>query len=317
MRGGPAPLVADGGVFRPHHLPSSPQSPKLLIPPALPMAEPKSSAPARALPTVHVGLIRRVLTVGGIAFAVLNVGLMVSGTAGSSGPTLAAALWGAAAVCFLGAFVAYMMEPVTKLEGATPTSTATDASAVALTAEGAANPDAGKPADSGDTAHAPLLRRGNPLRWTRGGITTLLGMLFTILLMAKQGQWRWGVPLGAISRVHRVLGRDGPAGDVRRSRRSGRALHVDRRSRPRRWPASSSRGCCSASCSASRPGGPAAPADRLGPARHARIHRRGRRVLRARPEARPLAGTRPGRTARSSGAMASGWSPSRPSCSSR
>jgi 4-amino-4-deoxy-L-arabinose transferase-like glycosyltransferase len=159
------------------------------------MAEPKSSAPARALP---VGLVRRTLTVGGVAFAVLNVALMVSGKAATSGPTLPAVLWGAAAVCFLGAFVAYMMEPVAKLEGASPATSVPDAAPAAPPAAEAANPDEGKSEGSGDAAHRPLLQRGNPLRWTRGGITALLGMLFTILLMAKQGQWRWGVPLGAI-----------------------------------------------------------------------------------------------------------------------
>ncbi len=158
------------------------------------MAEPKSSAPARALPLgVTPRMVRRVLTVGGVAFALLNVGLMVSGTAGASGPTLAAALWGAAAICFLGAFVAYMMEPVAKLEPV-----AASSAVLADPAPSAYASDAGKPADSGDLAHAPLLRRGNPLRWTRGGVTTLLGVFFTVLLMAKQGQWRWGVPLGAI-----------------------------------------------------------------------------------------------------------------------
>jgi 4-amino-4-deoxy-L-arabinose transferase-like glycosyltransferase len=158
------------------------------------MAEPKSSAPARALPLgVTPRMVRRVLTIGGVAFALLNVGLMVSGTAGASGPTLAAALWGAAAICFLGAFVAYMMEPVAKLEPV-----AASSAVLADPAPSAYASDAGKPADSGDLAHAPLLRRGNPLRWTRGGVTTLLGVFFTVLLMAKQGQWRWGVPLGAI-----------------------------------------------------------------------------------------------------------------------
>ena len=81
------------------------------------MAEPKSSVPGKALPTARLATIRRVLTLGGIAVAVVNVGLMIAGTAGTSGPMLAAVLWGAAAVCFLGAFVAYMMEPVAKLEG--------------------------------------------------------------------------------------------------------------------------------------------------------------------------------------------------------
>ncbi len=168
------------------------------------MADPKSSAPARALRTGSTGnvapagtvrLVRRTLTVGGVAFALLNVALMVSGKAATSGPTLPAALWGAAAVCFLGAFVAYMMEPVAKLEGASPPTLTSDAAPAAPPVTAA---DADRPADSGDAAHRPLLQRGNPLRWVRGGLTALLGMLFTVLLMAKQGQWRWGVPMGAV-----------------------------------------------------------------------------------------------------------------------
>src|SRR3984957_13659623 len=159
------------------------------------MAEPKSSAP--------VGAIRRGLTIGGVALAVINIGLMVSGTAGGSGPMLGAVLWGAAAVCFLGAFVAYMMEPVAKLEGKGPASPSPAAPAAAAEASAPGTPPdpekiAEKEPDSGRGGHTPLLRRGNPLRWTRGGITALLGTIFTMLLMAKQGQWRWGVPLGAV-----------------------------------------------------------------------------------------------------------------------
>ncbi len=161
------------------------------------MAEPKSSAPGKALP---LGTLRRLLTIGGIAVAVINVGLMVAGTAGSSGPMLAAVLWGTAAVCFLGAFVAYMMEPVAKLEGKGPADApAAAASDAGAKPDGGSNPDADKPADLPvPSERTPLLRRGNPLRWTRGGITALLGILFTLLLMAKPGQWRLGVPMGVL-----------------------------------------------------------------------------------------------------------------------
>ncbi|HLK37888.1 MAG TPA: glycosyltransferase family 39 protein, partial [Polyangiaceae bacterium] len=44
----------------------------------------------------------------------------------------------------------------------------------------------------------PLIRRGNPLRLVRGGLTAVLASFFAFLLMAKQGQARWGVPLGAV-----------------------------------------------------------------------------------------------------------------------
>jgi 4-amino-4-deoxy-L-arabinose transferase-like glycosyltransferase len=43
-----------------------------------------------------------------------------------------------------------------------------------------------------------LIPRGNPLRWARGGITAFSGALGAFLLMAHDGQLRWGVPLGTI-----------------------------------------------------------------------------------------------------------------------
>jgi 4-amino-4-deoxy-L-arabinose transferase-like glycosyltransferase len=149
-------------------------------------------------------MLRRLLTTGGVVLAVVNVGLMVTGNTAVAGAGLAAGLWGLAAVCFLGAFVAYMMEPVAKLEAKSPASpsspptsdTTSDASTSA--AADASAPTSEKPSDSGKGSQGPLVRKGNPLRWTRGGITAGIGMLFTLLLMAKSGQWRWGVPLGAI-----------------------------------------------------------------------------------------------------------------------
>ncbi len=56
----------------------------------------------------------------------------------------------------------------------------------------AAGPDAAKAESPG------LLARGNPLRLTRGGLTTLLASLVAMGLMGHPGQLRWGVPLGAI-----------------------------------------------------------------------------------------------------------------------
>ncbi len=43
-----------------------------------------------------------------------------------------------------------------------------------------------------------LLIPGNPLRGVRGGVTALLGALFAFLLMAHNGQLRFGVPLGFV-----------------------------------------------------------------------------------------------------------------------
>jgi 4-amino-4-deoxy-L-arabinose transferase-like glycosyltransferase len=56
----------------------------------------------------------------------------------------------------------------------------------------AAGPDAAKAESPG------LLARGNPLRLTRGGLTTVLASLVAMGLMGHPGQLRWGVPLGAI-----------------------------------------------------------------------------------------------------------------------
>jgi 4-amino-4-deoxy-L-arabinose transferase-like glycosyltransferase len=160
------------------------------------MSDTKSSQPARALP---LGAMRKGLTGGGVALVAINLLVMVSGSAGRSGSMVSALLWGAAAVCFLGAFVAYMLEPMAKREiagssaapapGAPPTETAP--------AEGQAQ----KPAEESATKKdkdGPLVRRGNPLRWTRGGITAAVAGFLTLLLMAKPGQWRWGVPMGAV-----------------------------------------------------------------------------------------------------------------------
>ena len=151
------------------------------------MADTKSSEHAKPFP---LGATRRALTWLGGGLVVVNVVLLASGR--GAGPFLPALLWGVAAVCFLGAFVAYMMEPVTKRE-AVP---------AAPSASPEPTPEEGTSPRSEDAAAPesprPLLRRGNPLRWTRGGLTALLGALFTLLLMAKPGQWRWGVPLGAV-----------------------------------------------------------------------------------------------------------------------
>ncbi len=48
------------------------------------------------------------------------------------------------------------------------------------------------------TEPARLVHRGNPLRLVRGGATTLLGSVATLILMGHPGQFRFGVPLGAL-----------------------------------------------------------------------------------------------------------------------
>jgi 4-amino-4-deoxy-L-arabinose transferase-like glycosyltransferase len=70
-----------------------------------------------------------------------------------------------------------------------------------------AEPTDGEPAKDGDADAAkgegeseekedPLLTRGNPLRYKRGILTILAGAIPTFLLMAKNGQNGWGIPLG-------------------------------------------------------------------------------------------------------------------------
>jgi 4-amino-4-deoxy-L-arabinose transferase-like glycosyltransferase len=165
------------------------------------MSDTKSSQPARALP---LGAMRKGLTGGGIALVAINLLVMVTGSAGHSGSMVSALLWGAAAVCFLGAFVAYMMEPIAKRETAATKEAASPAGAAGSPPK---DPSAGEPyredAAPGEQAatkekDAKLLRRGNPLRWTRGGITAAISGFLALLLMAKPSQWRWGVPMGAV-----------------------------------------------------------------------------------------------------------------------
>jgi 4-amino-4-deoxy-L-arabinose transferase-like glycosyltransferase len=81
--------------------------------------------------------------------------------------------------------------PVLK-RGGESTTVAKDAEAKA----GAAGP-------SGTGGHderkpSRLLRRGNPLRLARGGGTAVAACFVTFVLMARHGQLRWGVPIGAL-----------------------------------------------------------------------------------------------------------------------
>jgi 4-amino-4-deoxy-L-arabinose transferase-like glycosyltransferase len=122
---------------------------------------------------------------------------------------LPALIWGAAAVCFLASFVVYLLEPATRRE-------ATEAPAQAKPSErgeeaqipgtkssealppSAAAPLGAPPAQDDPNSQGPLLRRGNRLRIVRGGTTAVLGSFLAFLLMARHGQLRWGVALGAV-----------------------------------------------------------------------------------------------------------------------
>ncbi|HEY8039493.1 MAG TPA: glycosyltransferase family 39 protein [Polyangiaceae bacterium] len=162
------------------------------------MSETKSSEPSRPFP---LGLARRGLTIGGVALVAVNLVLMMSGSVGASGSMLGALLWGGAAVCFLGAFVVYMMEPVSRRDAAAPAQGAEPPPPAPAEADKPSDEpakEAEKPAsDKGPESQPPLFRRGNPLRLVRGGVTALVGSLLTILMMAHAGQLRWGVPIGA------------------------------------------------------------------------------------------------------------------------
>ena len=91
---------------------------------SLPMSETKpaphhaaTAKPARAtLPLVRT---RRILTMAGVALAVVNI--VMSLTAGSSkGGAASIAMWAAAAACFFAAFIVFMTEPTPAGEKAVP-----------------------------------------------------------------------------------------------------------------------------------------------------------------------------------------------------
>ena len=69
-------------------------------------------------------------------------------------------------------------------------------------ADGDKDEDADKVAESDKESEGEgevvLVPPGNPLRWVRGGVTAGAGILLAFLVMANQGQLRWGVPLGTI-----------------------------------------------------------------------------------------------------------------------
>ena len=166
---------------------------------------------------------RRGLSIAGVGLVVVNLIMTVSGATGGS--LLSAVLWGAAAICFLGSFAVYMMEPAPGLPKGAAMLESPAAPAPAPQAESAPAgplsstvPDApaakAEKSETSETSEAraeppppsepkpevttPLLRKGNPLRVVRGGIPALAGGLIALLLMAHHGQWRWGVPLGAL-----------------------------------------------------------------------------------------------------------------------
>jgi 4-amino-4-deoxy-L-arabinose transferase-like glycosyltransferase len=177
------------------------------------------------------------LTIGGVALVALNLVLMMSGAEMAAGTMVSALLWGGAAACFLGAFVVFLLEPVNRSDApvaATPATKKVAAPAPAAksgaTAKADESPPTGESTKAADAARAdepagmtkdatapgdaappwpeiadappapgpPLLRRGNPLRGLRGGVTALVASIAALLMMAHPGQLRWGVPIGAL-----------------------------------------------------------------------------------------------------------------------
>jgi len=142
--------------------------------------------------TLPLANARRGLTIGGIALVAVNLVLTMAGP-GAHGSMLPALLWGGAALCFLASFVVYMMEPADRRvqgEGGKAEGPRADG--------GEDKADASEGSEGADKETAPLFRRGNPLRITRGGTTALVGAFFALLLMGSPTQLRFGVPLGAI-----------------------------------------------------------------------------------------------------------------------
>ncbi len=162
------------------------------------MSETQTSAGARPLASVRMGngspfpLTQRTLTLAGAGLVVTNVLLRMTGGEATSVPIF---LWGGAALCFVGSFIVYMMDsqPAAAAEP-TPAASVRPASAPPP----ATNGEATVAKTEEKPPREPLIRRGNPLRLVRGGLTTALASFLALLLMAKEGQFRWGVPLGTV-----------------------------------------------------------------------------------------------------------------------
>ncbi len=175
------------------------------------VAPPAASAAKDGSTATPLAGARQALTIGGVALAAINLITSLLGILRPAGATLPALLWGAAAACFLASFVLYLLEPNTKAKGPLAGTAARNGSAAAA-ARGAENSPAEPrevPADSASTEasttdaeetteEGPLLPKGNPLRVLRGTMTALSGAAAALLLMARHGQLRWGVPLGAL-----------------------------------------------------------------------------------------------------------------------
>lgn len=168
------------------------------------------------------------LAVFGCALVAFDVVLRWKGVGGAALPVIAQA---GATLCFLGSFIVTMTEAdITPQSHGTSrdpaegkSSSEAGASGTAATATQPAQPpgatqaptpangEEARPADrsdvggstaagdaSPDPSDAPLVRPGNPLRWSRGASTAILASLVALVLMGREGHLRLGVPIGAV-----------------------------------------------------------------------------------------------------------------------
>jgi 4-amino-4-deoxy-L-arabinose transferase-like glycosyltransferase len=137
--------------------------------------------------------VRRWLNVGGCVMVTLNAILRATDTGGATWPV---ALWASAAVCFVASFIVHMTAP----QGAHPDATVREESAGTPPAPETPDVPENGPASASDVpGETPrLLRPGNPLRLVRGGIPMTVASIAALVLMGREGQWRWGVPIGAL-----------------------------------------------------------------------------------------------------------------------
>ena len=128
--------------------------------------------------------LRRRLIFAAIGLVVVN---LIVTTTDAAGGAILGVLWAAVAACFLGALAVGLMESSARRALTKPASTGTES------ADAAKDSD-----DKRDSDAPPLLHKGNPMRWLRGGLTTGVGAIGAFLLMAHNGQLRVGIPLGAV-----------------------------------------------------------------------------------------------------------------------
>lgn len=144
-----------------------------------------------------LGVVRRWLNVSGCVMIAASAALRATDRGGAALPV---ALWASAAASFVAAFIAYMTAPQGAHPGASPRAEGGSGASVLTGAnvpKGESEND-GTSASDAQRESVPLLRPGNPLRLVRGGVPMALASIASLVLMGREGQWRWGVPVGTI-----------------------------------------------------------------------------------------------------------------------